>query len=81
VTVGFTCGIAVTIAASQLKDLGGLHLAGAEPGSLIPKLAALRGALATVGPAALAIGSGSVVVIFALSGAFYSHLVQVVDFT
>src|SRR5476651_160774 len=27
VTVGFTCGIAVTIAASQLKDLGGLRLA------------------------------------------------------
>ena len=32
VTVGFTCGIAVTILASQLKDLGGLRLAGAEPG-------------------------------------------------
>ena len=32
VTVGFTCGIAVTIAASQLKDIGGLHLAGPEPG-------------------------------------------------
>ena len=28
VTVGFTCGIAVTILASQLKDLGGLRLAG-----------------------------------------------------
>ena len=41
VTVGFTCGIAVTILASQLKDLGGLRLAGAEPGPLIPKLAAL----------------------------------------
>jgi SulP family sulfate permease len=64
VTVGFTCGIAVTIAASQLKDLGGLHLAGPEPGSLIPKLVALGGALMTVGPAALALGAGSVVVIF-----------------
>src|SRR4051812_3198041 len=41
VTVGFTCGIAVTIAASQLKDLGGLRLAGAEPGPLFPKLAVL----------------------------------------
>ena len=40
VTVGFTCGIAVTILASQLKDLGGL-LPGAEPGPLLPKLAAL----------------------------------------
>ena len=26
VTVGFTCGIAVTIFASQLRDLGGLNL-------------------------------------------------------
>src|ERR1700733_3396201 len=31
VTVGFTCGIAVTIFASQLKDLGGLQLPVAEP--------------------------------------------------
>jgi len=66
VTVGFTCGIAVTIAASQLKDLGGLHLAGAEPGPLIPKLLALGSALATIGPAALALGLGSAVLIFAL---------------
>src|SRR5271163_1978721 len=45
VTVGFTCGIAVTIAASQLKDLGGLKLAGAEPGPLFAKLVALTHAL------------------------------------
>ena len=38
VTVGFTCGIAVTILASQLKDLGGLTLAGAEPGRCFPSL-------------------------------------------
>jgi SulP family sulfate permease len=66
VTVGFTCGIAVTIAASQLKDLGGLRLAGAEPGALIPKLAALAGALPSVGPAALALGLGSAALIFGL---------------
>jgi SulP family sulfate permease len=66
VTVGFTCGIAVTIAASQLKDLGGLHLAGAEPGPLIPKLAALAAALPSVGPAALALGAGSAALIFLL---------------
>lgn len=41
VTVGFTAGIAVTIAASQLKDLFGLHLAGKEPGEFLPKVAAL----------------------------------------
>src|SRR6202522_1737840 len=47
VTVGFTCGIAVTILASQLKDLGGLTLAGVEPGPLFPKLFALGHALRT----------------------------------
>ena len=36
VTVGFTCGIAVTIFASQLKDLGGFRLTAIEPGPLIP---------------------------------------------
>jgi SulP family sulfate permease len=66
VTVGFTCGIAVTIAASQLKDLGGLHLAGAEPGPLIPKLVALGQAIATIGPATLALGAGSAALIFVL---------------
>src|SRR5580700_926319 len=66
VTVGFTCGIAVTILASQLKDLGGLHLAGAEPGPLIPKLTALIHALPTVNPTTLAIGVGAVAVIFVL---------------
>src|SRR6185437_5419628 len=33
VTVSFTCAIAVTIAASQLKDLLGVRLVGAEPAS------------------------------------------------
>src|ERR1700679_1144326 len=64
VTVGFTCGIAVTILASQLKDLAGLRLTGAEPGPLIPKLMALMHAVPTVNPATLAIGVGSVAVIF-----------------
>src|SRR5690606_37491092 len=38
VTVGFTAGIAVTILASQIKDLAGLRLTGPEPGEVIPKL-------------------------------------------
>jgi sulfate permease, SulP family len=66
VTVGFTCGIAVTILASQLKDLGGLRLTGAEPGPLIPKLTALIHALPTVSPTTLALGMGSVAVIFVI---------------
>jgi SulP family sulfate permease len=64
VTVGFTCGIAVTILASQLRDLGGLRLSGAEPGPLIPKLTALTHALPTVNPTTLAVGVGSVAMIF-----------------
>jgi SulP family sulfate permease len=56
VTIGFTCGIAVTILASQLKDLGGLTLPGAEPGHFIPKLMMLTHAADTVTPSALGIG-------------------------
>jgi sulfate permease, SulP family len=66
VTVGFTCGIAVTIGASQLKDLAGLTLPGTEPGPLLPKLAALGEALPTISPAAFGIGAGSAILIFAL---------------
>ena len=66
VTVGFTCGIAVTILASQLKDLGGLTLAGVEPGPLFPKLFALGQALRTFNPSAFAVGAFSAAAIFAL---------------
>jgi SulP family sulfate permease len=66
VTVGFTCGIAVTILASQLKDLGGLTLTATEPGPLIPKLIALGAALGTLNLPALAVGAGSAALIFAL---------------
>jgi len=65
VTVGFTAGIAVTILASQLKDLGGLTLAH-EPGPLLPKLAALAHALPTLTPSALVIGAVSAAGILAL---------------
>lgn len=63
VTVGFTCGIAVTIFASQLRDLGGLKLPAAEPGPLLPKLAMLGQSLPTISPAAVAIGVGAVALI------------------
>src|SRR4051812_27882683 len=52
VTVGFTAGIAVIIFASQLKDLGGLTVAGTEPGLLLPKLWALASAFPTFNPVA-----------------------------
>jgi SulP family sulfate permease len=66
VTVGFTSGIAIIILASQLKELGGLTLSGAEPGPFFPKLAALAHALPTLNPAALVVGLGSAALIFAL---------------
>lgn len=66
VTVGFTCGIAVTIFSGEIRDLFGLHLVGAEPGPLIPKLLALGKAAATVTPAAAVLGLGSAALIFLL---------------
>jgi SulP family sulfate permease len=66
VTVGFTCGIAVTIFASQLKELGGLTLPAAEPGPIFQKLVMLGHALPTISPATLGIGVGSTFLIFVL---------------
>jgi len=66
VTVGFTCGIAVTILASQLRDFGGLKLAGAEPGPLLPKLLALAQAAPTLKPETLCLGVGAAALIFLL---------------
>jgi sulfate permease, SulP family len=66
VTVGFTCGIAVTIFASQIKDLSGLKLPATEPGPLLPKLAMLGQALPTMSTAPLVVGVGSAALIFLL---------------
>jgi sulfate permease, SulP family len=63
VTVGFTGGIAVIIFASQVKDLLGLRLSGAEPGALWPKLEALAAASGTINPSALALSVLAIVVI------------------
>ncbi|WP_052402360.1 SulP family inorganic anion transporter [Muricoccus aerilatus] len=65
VTVGFTAGIGVIILASQVKDLLGLTLAH-EPGPLLPKLAALAGALPTLNPAAVVLAALSIAVILVL---------------
>ena len=63
VTVGFTGGIAVTILASQLKDLFGLTLAGAEPGAFLPKLAALAHAAPTFSPAAFLLAAAVIAIV------------------
>jgi SulP family sulfate permease len=66
VTVGFTAGIAVIIFASQLRDLGGITLAGKEPSEFVPKLVALAGGLHTVNPSAIAVSLVSVAIIAGL---------------
>lgn len=66
VTVGFTAGIAVIIFASQIKDLLGLTLAGAEPGPLIEKLPALWHALPTMSGPAVALAALTIAIIVGL---------------
>jgi SulP family sulfate permease len=65
VTVGFTTGIAVTIAASQLKDLFGLALPH-EPGPLLPKLMAIVASLPSFSLPTLAVGLATAAFIFAV---------------
>jgi len=62
---GFTLGIAIVIATSQIKDLLGLG-GGALPADFLAKISALWGARATFNPAALAIGTATIGAIFAL---------------
>lgn len=66
VTVGFTAGIAIIIGSSQLKDLFGLQLAGAEPGPFLEKLPVLAAAAPTADWQAFVIAAGTMAVIFTL---------------
>lgn len=62
---GFTIGIAIIIATSQLKDLLGLQLANV-PADFVPKVAALLSVRDSFSPAALGIGLATAVLIIAL---------------
>jgi len=66
VTVGFTAGIAVIIASSQIKDLLGLTLGRPEPGPLFDKVPVLWNSLPTITPAAVGVALGTIGVIAAL---------------
>ncbi len=66
VTVGFTAGIAVIIFASQVKDLLGLHLAGAEPGPLMSKIAALWNSSGSFNALAFGIAAVSILLVVIL---------------
>lgn len=66
---GFTIGIAIIIAASQLKDFFGLTGA-TSPAEFLPKLEALWAARATLNPAALGMGLAALVLIVLLRRLF-----------
>lgn len=60
VVVGFTNGIAVVIASTQLRDLFGVQVT-SVPGEFLPRLQTLLGAASTWSPAATALGLGTFV--------------------
>lgn len=62
VTVGFTCGIAITIFTTQIRPFLGLEIA-AEPAEFLPKMLALGAALTTLQWPTLLLGAISVVII------------------
>jgi SulP family sulfate permease len=66
VTVGFTAGIAVIIAASQIRDLFGLNLQEREPAEFVPKLQALGAAFDTINMTAVAVAAGTIAIILGL---------------
>ncbi|WP_375394662.1 SulP family inorganic anion transporter [uncultured Sphingomonas sp.] len=65
VVTGFTAGIAVIIASSQVRDFLGLRMS-AVPADFLPKWSAYFGALRTVDAATVAIGVGALTVILVL---------------
>jgi SulP family sulfate permease len=65
VVAGFTGGIAIIIAASQLRDFAGLAMP-KVPADFFPKMAAMWAARASVSPDALAVAVGALAVILGL---------------
>ena len=62
-TVGFTGGIALIIAVTQVRDLLGLRMT-AVPGEFLPKLKAYAAALPTMNAWALGLGLGTVLLVW-----------------
>ncbi len=63
VVVGFTNGIAVLIASTQVRDFFGLRMDGA-PGDFVPRMAALAASASTWSPAATAVAVATVLTIY-----------------
>jgi sulfate permease, SulP family len=66
VVVGFTNGIAVLIASTQIRDFFGLQMA-TVPGDFLPRAKALVAAAETWSPAATALGATTIVVILLIN--------------
>jgi SulP family sulfate permease len=62
VIIGFTNGIAVLIASTQIKDFFGLHT-GPVPSEFLPRMRMLAGHFATMNGTALALGAGSLAIL------------------
>jgi SulP family sulfate permease len=65
VVVGFTNGIALLIASTQLRDLMGLHIA-SPSGVFLPRMIQVGGALPSWSPEATALGVGALVFVLAI---------------
>ena len=65
VVIGFTNGIAILIASTQIKDFFGLRI-GAVPSEFLPRMRLLMSHLATLNWAALGIGLGTLAIILVL---------------
>lgn len=63
VTMGFTCGIAITILATQIRPFFGLQVAG-EPAEFLPRLIALWHAAATCNWHTVALGAVSLGIVW-----------------
>jgi sulfate permease, SulP family len=65
VVIGFTNGIAILIASTQLKDFFGLR-SGAVPSEFLPRMRLLASHFASLNPAALGLGLGTLAIILLL---------------
>jgi SulP family sulfate permease len=65
VVIGFTNGIAILIASTQIKDFFGLRT-GAAPSEFLPRMRMLIGHFSTMNPAALGVGLGTMAILLVL---------------
>ena len=65
VVIGFTNGIAILIASTQLKDFFGLRT-GAVPSEFLPRMKLLASHFASLNPAALGLGLGTLAILIVL---------------